>query len=227
MDILLVSATSYEMAALVQRIEAQNPRDEAGFYHLPPVRVRPLVTGVGMVNTAYQLGQMYATYRPHLALNIGIAGALDTQLHPGDVVGVRTERFADLGVEEADGGFTDLFGLHLQEPDQWPYASGLLHCPQVETASFLPMVHGLTVNRVHGTAGSIAALRKRYPDAQVESMEGAAFFFACLMAQVTFLQIRSISNYVEPRNRANWDIPLALERLHDTIWHMLLSLRET
>lgn len=227
MDILLVSATPFEMAPLLGCLhDAAGTPDEQGVYLLPPLRVKLLVTGVGMVSTAFHLGQLFATWRPHLALNMGIAGALDTRLQLGDVLCVGTERFADMGVEEADGRFTDLFAMHLQGPDNWPYQRGLLRCPPVEAARFLPVVHGLTVNRVHGTAASIAAVRARHPDAQVESMEGAAFFFASLLAELPFLQVRSISNYVEPRNRANWDIPLAIERLNETVWDMLQSLRE-
>lgn len=225
MDILLVSATPFEIGPVLEHLHEAGPPDEQGFYHLAPLRVKALVTGVGMVNMAFHLGHLYAGWQPHLALQAGIAGALDPTLHLGDVVCVGTECFADLGVEEADGRFTDLFAMQLQAPDDWPYQQGLLHCPQVEAARFLPVVQGLTVNRVHGTAASIAALRTRYPHAQVESMEGAAFFLASLLARRPFLQVRSISNYVEPRNRANWDIPLAIARLNETLWAMLQSLR--
>ena len=55
-------------------------------------------------------------------------------------------------------------------------------------------------------------------------MEGAAFFYACLMMQVPFLEIRSISNHVEPRNRAAWDIPLAIGQLNEVLIGMLKSL---
>lgn len=52
-------------------------------------------------------------------------------------------------------------------------------------------------------------------------MEGAAFFYACLLAGVPFLQIRSISNRVEPRNRTAWDIPSAIQNLNQTLMEML------
>jgi len=56
---------------------------------------------------------------------------------------------------------------------------------------------------------------------QVESMEGAAFFYACLMAEVPFLEIRSISNFVEPRNRDAWDLPLAIGNLNQVLAEIL------
>jgi len=78
--------------------------------------------------------------------------------------------------------------------------------------SKLKQVKSITVNTVHGNADSIAALVKRL-DPQIESMEGAAFFYACNQVNLPSLQIRAISNYVEPRNPENWDINLAVKSL--------------
>lgn len=224
MEVLLVSATPFEIAPLLAHLEQNFARHGEGVFQEKNLRVRVLITGVGMVSTAFHLGQLLAQHKPNLALNVGIAGALDRRLDLGDVVCVSTERFADLGVEEADGQFTDLFALGLLAPDQPPFLSGALHSPGAGDVRFLPSAQGLTVNRVHGSAASIAVLRQRYPNAQVESMEGAAFFYACLLAEVPFLQIRSVSNYVEPRNRAGWNIPLAIENLNRTILDMLAGM---
>ena len=224
MEILLVSATPFEIAPTLAHLEQNFARHDEGVFEKKNLRVRVLVTGVGMVATAFRLGHFFAHHQPQLVLNVGIAGALDPQLRIGDVLCVGTERFADLGVEEADGRFADLFDLGLLGTDAPPFQAGLMHCPQAEQSAFLPSVHGLTVNRVHGAAASIAALRQRYPDAQVESMEGAAFFYACLLVGVPFLQIRSISNFVEPRNRAGWNLPLAIENLNHTVLEMLEGL---
>ncbi len=45
-------------------------------------------------------------------------------------------------------------------------------------------------------------------------MEGAAFFYACREAQVHYVQIRAVSNYVEKRNRDAWQIGLAIKNLN-------------
>ena len=221
MEVLLVSATPFEIAPTLAHLEQNFARHGEGVFEQKNLRVRVLVTGVGMVATAFHLGHFFARHQPQFALNVGIAGAIDHQLSIGDVLCVSTERFADLGVEEADGRFTDLFDLGLLGADASPFQAGKMHCPQAEKVAFLPSVHGLTVNQVHGAAASIAAVRERYPDAQVESMEGAPFFYACLLAGVPFLQIRSISNFVEPRNRAGWNLPVAIENLNRTVLEML------
>jgi len=44
-------------------------------------------------------------------------------------------------------------------------------------------------------------------------MEGAAFMYACLIAGVPFAQVRAVSNRVERRNRAAWDLAGAIENL--------------
>ncbi len=48
-------------------------------------------------------------------------------------------------------------------------------------------------------------------------MEGAAFHYACLQENIPFLQLRSISNYVEVRDKSKWKIQLAIKELNDTL----------
>ena len=55
-------------------------------------------------------------------------------------------------------------------------------------------------------------------------MEGAAFFYVCLQEKIPFLQIRSISNYVEKRNKSNWNIPLAIDNLNVVLLDIINSL---
>jgi futalosine hydrolase len=58
----------------------------------------------------------------------------------------------------------------------------------------------------------------------VESMEGAAFMFACEIEDIPYVQIRAISNYVEKRNKEGWNIPLAIENLNRKIMEIIDSL---
>ena len=56
---------------------------------------------------------------------------------------------------------------------------------------------------------------------EVESMEGAAFMSACLISNVTFAQVRAVSNLVERRNRGAWRVAEAIERLAETTRRIL------
>jgi futalosine hydrolase len=69
------------------------------------------------------------------------------------------------------------------------------------------------VNKVHGAEMSISATAAKL-NPQLESMEGAAFFYACSQFSLPSIQIRAVSNYVERRNRDQWNIPLAIDNLN-------------
>ncbi|MEO1628009.1 MAG: futalosine hydrolase, partial [Bacteroidota bacterium] len=156
-------------------------------------------------------------------INAGIAGAFPGRgLSIGDVVNVGTERFGDLGAEQADGSFADVHEMELIAANQFPFQNGRLVNPGAENQGFLPLAHGLTINKVHGHAKSIESIRTKY-DADIETMEGAAFFFACLQEQQSFLEIRAISNHVESRNKDNWDIPQSINNLNTTLLQMVES----
>ena len=48
-------------------------------------------------------------------------------------------------------------------------------------------------------------------------MEGAAFFYACRMAEVDALQLRGISNYVGVRDRSTWKMGEAITAVNETL----------
>ena len=213
MQILLVAATPFEIAPTFSWLQTHFQQRSEGVFEKDGLLVQTLVTGVGMTATAFHLGNCFTQNRPDWAINAGIAGAFDTNLNLGDVVQIVSERFSDLGVEEADGRFTDLAELGFL-----PQSSFSNPQPPIPN---LRSCHGATVNKVHGAEASIQKIRDKYPEIQVESMEGAAFFYACLAAGVPFAEIRSISNRVEPRNRDAWDLPLAIRNLNGVLVGML------
>lgn len=223
MKLLITSATPFEIAPLRQHLNDHFwPHSESQFQK-EELEVTLLVTGVGMTLTAFNLGGLFARQRFDLAVNAGIAGAFkDRNLGIGDVVNVTSERFADLGVEEADGRFTDVHELGLVDANAAPFTDGELLNPSAEGFDFLPKCKGLTVNKVHGVQPHIDSIISKYP-ADVESMEGAAFFLTCLLAGQPFLQIRSISNFVETRNRSAWDLPRAIKNLNEVLVEMVDS----
>jgi futalosine hydrolase len=224
MQVLLTAATPFEIAPTIEWLEQGFEQREQGCFSSGALKLQICVTGVGMLATAWQLSQLFVRHQPAFCINAGIAGALDPALKIGDVVNVGSEILADLGVEDAAGRFIDLFELGFSAKDNFPFVAGRLQNPEAANSQFLPLVQGITVNKAHGAAGSIAKIREKYPEAQVESMEGAAFFFACLHAGLPFVELRAISNYVEPRNREGWDLPLAIQNLNRVLQEMLKGL---
>lgn len=224
MQVLLAAATPFELAPTIAWLEQHFEQKQPGVFSQPDLEIHLCITGIGLIAATWRLAGAFGQFKPDFALNAGIGGTLDPRFAIGDVVHVVSETLADLGVEDADGRFIDLFELGLAEADVFPFTGGSMVNPNAEGAAFLPKAHGITVNKASGSAASIAAIRQKYPDAQVESMEGGAFFFAALHAGVPFAEIRAISNPVEPRNRETWDLPKAIGALNITLKEVLLSL---
>lgn len=224
MNILLVAATPYEIAPFHHYLTQHWTKVEETVFQQSDLRIQLLITGVGQLLTAYAMSNTLAQRSFDLLLNAGVAGAFDRNLALGDVVHVVTEQLGDLGAEDKDGRFLDVhFNLQLIEANAFPFRNGKLINEAAMPYEFLPKVDGLTVNKVHGNVQSIAAIQQRY-DVAVESMEGAAFFYAALQHNTPFLEIRSISNYVEARNKDNWKLGLAIERLNEVLQQFVVSL---
>lgn len=223
MKVLIVAATPFEILPLEQYLGNHFVRHAENTFQYGPLQVRLLITGVGLTATAFSLGYLLASERFDLAINAGICGALHKELSIGDVLHITSEYFADLGAENADGSFQDAVSMGLIDPDKSPFSQGLLQNSTAAESDFLPRAKGISVNKVHGSASSITALKSRI-NADVESMEGAAFFYACLSANISCLQIRAVSNYVEPRDKDQWNIPLAIDNLNTVLIDMITGL---
>jgi futalosine hydrolase len=190
-----------------------------------PHTIDILVTGVGMVATAVHVARALTRAPYDLALNVGVCGAFDRSLALGAVVHVTSDRLAELGVEDGPR-FLPAEAVGLSDPDEAPWTGGQLINPAPPATAVLdalPTVRGITVNTVHGDEASIAEVVGRCQP-QVESMEGAAFMYACLTARVPFAQIRAVSNYVERRDRAVWRLSEAIDAIGRTTTALLREL---
>jgi futalosine hydrolase len=224
--ILVVSATAAEIGPVTVGLRQQGDCASrttryVGLGH----DVDVLVTGVGMVATATWCTLALSRERYDVALNLGACGSFDPALTPGTVVHVVSDRLAELGAED-DETFLSIHQMQLLDENEPPFANGCLvnQAPPVSAMlAGLPAVNGITVNTVHGSDQSIAAVTARFAP-QVESMEGAAFMYACLVQGQRFAQVRAVSNVVERRNRAAWKLSEAVARLGDTALRMLNEL---
>lgn len=204
MEILIVAATKYEL-------EPSLP-----FLHEQGIDV--LVTGVGMVETAFALGEKLATKQYDLLLNVGIAGSFSSDLLIGDVVEVVQDRLIELGAQNRE----KFLSIEEMGFGQSLFFSNSIAGTIAPTG--LQQVHGITVNTVHGNAIAIEAVRKRLENnLTIESMEGAAVLHAAHKKNTPVIQVRAISNYVEPRDTSRWDIPQAIQKLHEWLRGYLIS----
>ncbi len=221
MRILLLAATRGELSPTLTWLREGCQRSERSVLVFPNCDIEVAFTGMGPVRTAFVLGQLLMEdERPHLAIQAGIAGAYDRNIPLGGVVNVVADRFLDEGAEERDGsllGLPDIGFPYMAPfgPEGWLRPGG--------TGSVLPFptVVGGTVSRATGAAPTVARIRSHFPEVQVESMEGAAFFYAGMSAGVETLQLRAISNYVEPRNRKVWKLAEAVSALDGALRKVL------
>ncbi|MFA6247593.1 MAG: futalosine hydrolase [Mucilaginibacter sp.] len=217
MRILFVAATEFEVSSLKSEVESLKKKPDLGL-HTHDFGL--LITGVGMVATAFALGRKLATNQYDLAINLGIAGSFDRDIALGDLVEITEDTIAELGAEDAET-FLPITQMGFGESNfkASKQLSAIYKGQSIRQAS------AITVNTVHGNEASIQKIQQRL-NVQIESMEGAAFFFACREAGVPCLQIRAVSNYVEKRNRDAWQIGLAVKNLNTFAAGLLAQLQQ-
>jgi futalosine hydrolase len=214
MRILIAAATALEVAPLAEALSISPERAVMRGGRHRGAAIDLLVTGVGMVATAAWCARVLAQHHYDLALNFGVCGSFDPALAPGTVVHVVADRLSELGAEDGEA-FLTIHQMQLLAENEFPYSDGQLvnaEPPINRALAALPAVAGITVNTVHGAEASIARVASQFSP-QVESMEGAAFMYACLVSGLPFAQVRAVSNVVERRNRSAWKIPDAIQNL--------------
>jgi futalosine hydrolase len=136
-----------------------------------------------------------------------------------------TDCFADAGIEDGNN-FLTLSEAGLVNANEFPFTGGLINADQSVTGllkGLVKPVKAITVNTSTGSDATRNKLVQKYnPD--IESMEGATFFYICSREKIPFLALRSISNMVEIRNKANWNIKLAISNLTEKLNEVVLTL---
>ncbi len=217
MNILIVSATEAEIKPFLNKCrESKLMGGRLRCCTYKNHQIDFLVTGVGMVNTAFQLGKSLRD-KYDVAINAGIAGSFKKNIPIGTVVNVIEDCFSEMGAEDGDD-FLSLEDIDLGDPYvliKKPFKNPIIKA--------LPKHYAITVNKVHGNEQSIKQVIRKYAP-EIESMEGAAFFLACNEVGIFCAQIRAVSNYVERRNKENWNIPLAISNLNTKLQEITDSL---
>lgn len=222
MKLLVAAATEAEIAELLRICDRHFNPDIPGLSRCTLYEGQKtfyvLITGVGAPATIFSLSNVLRQIQVDLVIQAGICGSFTGDLGQGTAVVLTKDRFAGIGAED-DSEFLDVFEMGLADPNNPPYQDGWIKVPDpadIRNIADLPRVSGITVETVTGSENTAAVRRKKYhPD--VESMEGAAVFYVCALTKTPCFQLRTVSNFVERRNKLNWNIPLAVEVLHHTL----------
>ena len=222
MNVSIMAATERETAPVRESLQER-------LHALRRHRFTFVETGVGSMHAALRVMDHLKTHRPDLAIQVGIAGTFDPLKHPiGSAVVVAAEAMGDLGVTEADGSWRNLFELGFADPDEQPYRSGWLENPHVALlrSTGLPSVKAVTVNRISTDPHAIDRIGRTYAPA-VESMEGAAFHYACLLEGTPFVQFRGVSNRVGDRDKSRWRIGESMQSVQESLTALLFKITQS
>jgi adenosylhomocysteine nucleosidase len=194
---------------------------------------RPIVlaqTGIGKVNAAMTTALLIYEFRPSAVIFTGIAGGLDPELSPGDIVVGEKVAHHDLVIYNENGCDTyrvrnPLTGRH--NPIFLPADTTLLdlarkaqeglelkkivtndgaRVPRIVTGTIV------TGDAFIASAAKRAELRRRL-DADVVEMEGAAVAQVCYQQEIPFLIVRSMSN------TADSDVRMDTARFNEAAAH--------
>ncbi len=181
------------------------------------------VGGMGKVNAAHAATLLCSQYHPEAIIIFGVGGAYPSAgAGVGDVTLAKEEIAGDEGVLTLDG-FKDAeyIGIPLLKT-----ATSVIYTTYPAPETLLKRSLGTLISRpdigkVHvgpfvtlstctGTWARALELEERY-HGLCENMEGAAAAQVACFHNVPWLEVRGISNIVEDRNLAKWDIAKAAE----------------
>jgi futalosine hydrolase len=224
-SILVIASVMQELSLLIHAVGAT----KVNSCHFPELyrgwiqskEVTLALTGMGKINAASATALLLQGTPPDLLINTGCAGAYrGGGLQVGGLAVATSEVLADEGVLTPEGWQSlELIGIPLVTRsskaffNEFPLsmqAAG--RAASLAAALGVPMQRGkfLTVSTCSGTSARGEELYSRFGGI-CENMEGAAVAQVALRCGVDCLEVRGISNMVEDRDMAAWNIPGAVE----------------
>jgi futalosine hydrolase len=227
----MIAAVPFEGDVIVGRLKNRRNKNADGLRWITgkigKTEIVFFFSGIGKTNAAHAAAVLIREYSPSLVINFGIGGAYPSSgLRPGDIAVASQEFYADEGVSLKDGFHTlQTIGIPLMKVGRrryfnaFPLDAGLRRemAKAARSAGCRP-AEGVfaTVSTCTGTRKRAAELSKRF-SAICENMEGAAIAHICMLYGIPFVEVRGISNIVEERDTAKWDIPLASGNCQKTV----------
>jgi futalosine hydrolase len=205
--------------------------------------------GMGKVNAAHAASLLIAQYHPEALVIFGVGGAYPASgAAVGDVALAKEEIAGDEGVVTHQGfKDTEFIGIPLAATEtgnvynRFPASEKLLALARRVLAN-APATNGrsgnvkskdltpkegtfVTLSTCTGTRERARELEERY-QGLCENMEGAAAAHVAVLHGIPWLEVRGISNIVEDRNLAKWDIPKAARVAQEAVLKVLKHWQE-
>jgi futalosine hydrolase len=199
-----------------------------------------IISGMGKVNAAHTATVLLEKFSPDVVVLFGVGGAYpSTGLNVGDIAIAEKEVYGDEGVHTGRGfKGIEFIGIPLLRKGRKKYFNEFwldkrLAKAAVETLKrFAPhCTHScgfkagtfVTVSAVTATEKRAGELRRRF-GAICENMEGASVAHVCTIYGTPMIELRGISNIVEGRDKARWDLRLASDNCQRVVMEVIKSL---
>jgi futalosine hydrolase len=214
MNILLTAATAKEIEPFFEY-----------YRHTKKIRdIDIVITGIGLTAATYHLLKQISLKRPGLVIQAGVAGCFDKKIPLGTVFAVKRETIADQSVIELKKLKT-VFDLKLVPHDQSPFSKGWLENDlKILKKINLKKVTAISVNEITTSVQRVKFYRDAFKPV-IESMEGAALHYTCLMEKIPFIQLRSISNYIAERDKTKWDMKQSIINLNRELINLIEEIK--
>lgn len=213
MKILLVASSSLEIQPFLDHLEKEWERVSFSEYKRGEVHIYPLVAGHMPVFMTYAICKFANIKDIDRVILAGLGVATTRIFEIGQTVNVGRDIFGDVGIEESDGSFKDVFDIKMQDPNMYPFFKGQIFNEDIVNPLKYHVAKSITVNKFPGTFENIEAINKKY-HAELITSNGGAFSYTCKMLDVKYLQIRTVYRYLEPSTIPNRDMDLAVNNLN-------------
>ncbi|MBT4399243.1 MAG: hypothetical protein HOD37_07140 [Bacteroidetes bacterium] len=215
---LIIVATDIEIKPFLLKNGFTDDMEQGKVYTISD-RFDLMITGPGIPQTLLYLAAYFQEYLAKGVIQLGFAGSYNSDIEPGMMVETIEDCFGDQGIDDR-GTFIPFHALTENVSMNSGVAAGWLRSLRIEKGeekncfAKLRKVKGITVSMGSGSQGRIELMLTSWsPD--VETMEGAAALLYCNENDLPFRQIRSVSNWVEPRDFSRWKTELAAQKLSE------------
>lgn len=185
-----------------------------------------LITGPGLFNTVGAMTAVIQKQRPALIIHTGCAGVFrESGLRIGDIAVATREIDIQIGIEPQERyalpepiPFSILIkdGVEIKNEfifqEEWVQnAYTLLTHSFADADCKVGKGAFVTVSTITATDRRAAEIYRCYQPC-MEAMEGAAAAYVACFHDIPMIEVRSASNFVGVRDKAQWSLPLAFQR---------------
>lgn len=213
MKILLVASSIEDIQPTLDYIDKNWEKVSFSEYAKKDTRIFPMITGYASIFMPYALSKFSKIEEIDYVILAGLAASTTRIVEIGQTVNVGRDIFGDVGIEEADGKFSDMFDLKLHDRTRFPFFKGEIFNEEIINPLKHHVVKSISVNRIPGSFAQIEELNKKY-HAEIVTTNGAAFAYTCRMLDVDYLQMRTIFRYLEPSTIRDREKDFAVEKLN-------------